>query len=71
MVPVKTDKNYSYVVEMQREVIEARLQDWRSMKRKRQLEECDPRNIAKTIAPEQPPETDVLVKKKKSRFEST
>lgn len=70
VVPVKADKDYKYISNLQKDVIYARLEDHRPMKRKREVAPEDPKKIAKTIAPIPPPPTSELAEKKITRFKS-
>lgn len=70
MYPVKEEKTYAYIPQIQGLVVQAKLDDKLPMCRKRSLGDDDPRKISKTLAPKPPPATATLVEMKKSRFKS-
>ncbi len=69
-MPEKAPKDYKYITELQESILQNRLQDERTVTRKRPLNADDPRKIASTIASVPPPATQELVAKHKSRFGS-
>ncbi len=71
IVPEKAPKEYNYISELQEQILQNRLQDERSVTRKRPLRSDDPRKIARTIASVPPPATQDLVARHKSRFGSS
>ncbi|KAJ8046721.1 hypothetical protein HOLleu_05492 [Holothuria leucospilota] len=68
VVPVKEAKAYSYMAELMREVFFKRVHDPSTQRSTVVLGEDDPRRLAPTIAPSQPPPTDELVRAHASRF---
>lgn len=70
MYPVKEEKTYAYITELQDMVVQAKLEDKLPMSRKWSVAEDDPRKISQTLAPKPPPPTAALVEMKKSRFKS-
>ncbi|KAJ8026489.1 hypothetical protein HOLleu_31320 [Holothuria leucospilota] len=68
IVPEKEAKTFSYIPELMKNVFVRRLQDPSSERSSVVLGEDDPRRMAPTIAPSQPPPTDVLVQEHESRF---
>lgn len=62
-------KTYPHVRPLLKKALVKRVEDKIGMKRKRVLEEDDPRRISKTLAIERPPPTETLVREKISRFD--
>ena len=70
VVPRKETKDYAHVNTLMERIVREKLNDQRSMRRKRGISEDDPRNIAPTIAEILPPPTEDIVRQKRSRFEN-
>ena len=68
MTPVYVDKKYDFIKNLQASIILMKLNDTRPMNRPIPRMPDGPRNITGTIAPVQPPPTDVLVKDHVSRL---
>lgn len=71
MFPVKEEKDYSYLKDLTLQALLKRMQDRRGMKRSRDLEDADPRRIARTIMGQAPPPTAQLAAEQVSRFSGT
>ncbi|XP_070203010.1 uncharacterized protein [Littorina saxatilis] len=69
--PVKEEKDYSYLKDLTLQALLKRMQDRRGMKRSRDLEDADPRRIARTIMGQAPPPTAQLAAEQVSRFSGT
>ena len=70
VVPEREPKGYGYIVQLQRSILEGRIQDRHPVSRKRGLKPDDPRRISASIAAVPPPPTQELVSRHKSRFGS-
>ena len=68
VVPVKEAKTYSYITELMKAVYIKRVEDPSTQISWVVLEEEDPRRLAPTITPQQPPPTTELVRAHVSRF---
>ena len=70
-VPIKVPKSYDYMRSIYIDMIQRRIDHRRNnvpMHRKKTMDEFDPRNIHKTIAPVSPESIRELVDKRQSRF---
>ena len=54
-VPMKIAKEYSYVTEIQTEIMRWRMVDRQSILRRLEMLPGDPRRISRTLAPSSPP----------------
>ena len=71
-VPLKEDKKYSYIPQLQLEIIIAKVEDRQTMSRKRPRTSDDPRELRPNISKMLPPPTAEIIKKKEkyTRFKS-
>ena len=67
-VPMKTPKQYQYIIEMQTDAVYRRMVDQESVTRRREMLPEDPRRISRTLAPTSPPPTAELVTRHRSRM---
>jgi hypothetical protein len=66
--PVKEKKSYAHITELMTIVLEKRIADATGFHRQQDLEEGDPRRLARNIASVPPPPTAELAEQKVSRF---
>lgn len=68
VIPVKEVKGYDYLPDLMKGVYQKRLEDPFTQRTPLVVGENDPRRLASTIRPTQPPPTAELVKRHQSRF---
>ncbi|KAJ8023852.1 hypothetical protein HOLleu_36413 [Holothuria leucospilota] len=68
VTPVKEVKEYDYLPDLMKGVYQKRLEDPSTQRTPSVVGEDDPRRLASTIRPTQPPPTAELVKRHQSRF---
>ena len=67
-VPMKVAKGYTYIGEIQSDIVKRRMADKEPIGRHREMLPGDPRRIKKTLAPSTPPPTAELVRRHRSRI---
>ena len=63
-------KKYDYLPKLMESIIKLKLEDRSKLHRRATLSEGDPRLLSPTTAPIPPPDTQELVRERRSRFES-
>ena len=71
VVTMKKAKQYSYISTLLENIIKEKLRDVKPLRRKRQVDDSDPVNIASTIAPVAPPPTEAIAMQKRTRYQQT
>ena len=67
-VPMKTPKQYQYIIDMQTDAVCRGMADMESVSRRREMMPEDSRRISGTLAPTTPPPTAEVMRRHRSRM---